>query len=148
MSINLIILVSLSLLFNVFTQLTLFIIFSSSGWSLKCFLSNALMLTCADGKFAKSAIAEFVFANKLPLVTTFTRESAPLIFESQIKKQVTSDLYVWKKLIIILLQLESDLYELHLTSYNLFSSCYLLHQMIRRRFFQYLGKLPSPLKGR
>ncbi|KMT02069.1 hypothetical protein BVRB_9g207980 [Beta vulgaris subsp. vulgaris] len=41
-----------------------------------------------DGKFAKSAIAEFVFANKLPLVTTFTRESAPLIFESQIKKQL------------------------------------------------------------
>jgi hypothetical protein len=37
----------------------------------------------------KSKIAEFVFANKLPLVTTFTRESAPLIFESPIKKQVS-----------------------------------------------------------
>ncbi|KAK9676733.1 hypothetical protein RND81_11G096400 [Saponaria officinalis] len=41
-----------------------------------------------DGQFAKSAISEFVFANKLPLVTTFTRESASLIFESQIKKQL------------------------------------------------------------
>lgn len=42
----------------------------------------------ADGKFVKSEIAEFVSSNKLPLVTTFTRESAPTIFESQIKKQV------------------------------------------------------------
>ncbi|XP_021858733.2 protein disulfide isomerase-like 1-4 [Spinacia oleracea] len=41
-----------------------------------------------DGKFEKSAISEFVFSNKLPLVTTFTRESASLIFESQIKKQI------------------------------------------------------------
>ncbi|KAG8387683.1 hypothetical protein BUALT_Bualt02G0046800 [Buddleja alternifolia] len=41
-----------------------------------------------DGQFKKSAIAEFVSANKLPLVTTFTRESAPLIFESSIKKQL------------------------------------------------------------
>lgn len=45
-------------------------------------------LSLFDGQFTKSAIAEFVFANKLPLVTTFTRESAPLIFESEIKKQV------------------------------------------------------------
>ncbi|CAJ1979309.1 unnamed protein product [Sphenostylis stenocarpa] len=41
-----------------------------------------------DGKFVKSEIAEFVSSNKLPLVTTFTRESAPEIFESQIKKQL------------------------------------------------------------
>lgn len=41
-----------------------------------------------DGPFVKSAIAEFVFANKLPLVTTFTREAASLIFESTIKKQL------------------------------------------------------------
>ncbi|QCD88198.1 protein disulfide-isomerase A1 [Vigna unguiculata] len=41
-----------------------------------------------DGKFVKSEIAEFVSSNKLPLVTTFTRESAPTIFESQIKKQL------------------------------------------------------------
>ncbi|XP_050368522.1 protein disulfide isomerase-like 1-4 [Argentina anserina] len=41
-----------------------------------------------DGKFDKSAIAEFVFANKLPLVVTFTRENAPSIFESEIKKQL------------------------------------------------------------
>ena len=42
----------------------------------------------ADGNFTKTAIADFVFVNKLPLVTSFTRESAPLIFESPIKKQV------------------------------------------------------------
>jgi len=42
----------------------------------------------ADGKFEKSAIADFVFSNKLPLVTVFTRESAPAVFENPIKKQV------------------------------------------------------------
>ncbi|CAN1253205.1 Protein disulfide isomerase-like 1-4 [Linum perenne] len=41
-----------------------------------------------EGNFSKSAIAEFVFANKLPLVTIFTRENAPAVFESQIKKQL------------------------------------------------------------
>ncbi|KAK7402130.1 hypothetical protein VNO78_14150 [Psophocarpus tetragonolobus] len=41
-----------------------------------------------DGKFEKSAIAEFVFTNKLPLVTIFTRESAPSVFENPIKKQL------------------------------------------------------------
>ncbi|XP_020215222.1 protein disulfide isomerase-like 1-4 [Cajanus cajan] len=41
-----------------------------------------------DGEFVKAEIAEFVSSNKLPLVTTFTRENAPSIFESQIKKQL------------------------------------------------------------
>ncbi|KAK9078533.1 hypothetical protein SSX86_002590 [Deinandra increscens subsp. villosa] len=41
-----------------------------------------------DGLFEKSSIKEFVFANKLPLVTTFSRETGTLIFESPIKKQV------------------------------------------------------------
>lgn len=41
-----------------------------------------------DGQFTKSAIAEFVFENKLPLVTNFTRESAALVFENPIKKQL------------------------------------------------------------
>ena len=41
-----------------------------------------------DCLFDKSAIKEFVFANNLPLVTTFSRESVTLIFESAIKKQV------------------------------------------------------------
>ncbi|KAK4385860.1 protein disulfide isomerase-like 1-4 [Sesamum angolense] len=40
------------------------------------------------GQLTKSAIAEFVFENKLPLVTNFTRESAPLVFENPIKKQL------------------------------------------------------------
>ncbi|WOL09609.1 hypothetical protein Cni_G18362 [Canna indica] len=41
-----------------------------------------------DGQFHKSDIVDFVFSNKLPLVTTFTRESAPEIFENPIKKQL------------------------------------------------------------
>ncbi|KAK8683582.1 hypothetical protein V6N13_039639 [Hibiscus sabdariffa] len=41
-----------------------------------------------DGQFVKTGISEFVFSNKLPLITIFTRESAPSIFESDIKKQV------------------------------------------------------------
>ncbi|KAK4255082.1 hypothetical protein QN277_008127 [Acacia crassicarpa] len=41
-----------------------------------------------DGQFVKSAIAEFVYSNKLPLVTAFTRESAPAVFENPIKKQL------------------------------------------------------------
>ncbi|KAI4322259.1 hypothetical protein L6164_021970 [Bauhinia variegata] len=45
-------------------------------------------LNLFDGQFVKSAIADFVSSNKLPLVTTFTRESAPSIFESSIKKQL------------------------------------------------------------
>lgn len=40
------------------------------------------------GEFTKSAIAEFVFENKLPLVTNFTRESASEIFENPITKQL------------------------------------------------------------
>ncbi|KAK4408945.1 protein disulfide isomerase-like 1-4 [Sesamum angolense] len=38
--------------------------------------------------FKKSVIAEFISTNKLPLVITFSRENAPLIFESTIKKQL------------------------------------------------------------
>lgn len=45
-------------------------------------------VTTFDGQFSKPDIAEFVSKNKLPLVTTFTRESASIIFESPIKKQV------------------------------------------------------------
>jgi hypothetical protein len=43
---------------------------------------------CADGEFRASAIAEFVSANKLPLITTLTQQNAPAIFDSPIKKQV------------------------------------------------------------
>ncbi|PIN15043.1 Protein disulfide isomerase (prolyl 4-hydroxylase beta subunit) [Handroanthus impetiginosus] len=49
---------------------------------------EAEKVTHFDGQFKKSVIAEFVSANKLPLVTTFSRESAPLIFESSIRKQL------------------------------------------------------------
>ncbi|XP_075513630.1 protein disulfide isomerase-like 1-4 [Primulina tabacum] len=50
--------------------------------------NEAEKVTHFDGQFQKSAIAEFVSANKLPLVTIFSRESASLIFESPIKKQL------------------------------------------------------------
>ncbi|KAI4383803.1 hypothetical protein MLD38_009601 [Melastoma candidum] len=49
---------------------------------------EAEKLSRFDGEFVKSAITEFVFSNKLPLVTKFTRESASSIFESVIKKQM------------------------------------------------------------
>lgn len=41
-----------------------------------------------DGGFNKAAIVDFVFANKLPLINNFTRETAQSIFENPIKKQV------------------------------------------------------------
>ncbi|CAA7390439.1 unnamed protein product [Spirodela intermedia] len=49
---------------------------------------EAEKITHFDGDFEKSAIADFVFANKLPLVTKFSRENAPLIFENPIKTQL------------------------------------------------------------
>ncbi|KAF5178921.1 disulfide isomerase-like 1-4 [Thalictrum thalictroides] len=49
---------------------------------------EAEKLSQFDGQFTKSEIVEFVFGNKLPLVTVFTRESAPLVFENPIKKQL------------------------------------------------------------
>ncbi|XP_051145451.1 protein disulfide isomerase-like 1-4 [Andrographis paniculata] len=49
---------------------------------------EAEKLSKFGGEFTKSAIAEFVFENKLPLVTNFTRESAPFVFENPIKKQL------------------------------------------------------------
>ncbi|CAN6447039.1 unnamed protein product [Victoria cruziana] len=41
-----------------------------------------------DGEFSKSAIVDFVLSNKVPLVATFTRQSAATIFDNPIKKQV------------------------------------------------------------
>jgi len=41
-----------------------------------------------DGNFTKAAIAEFVSANKVPLVINFTREGASLIFENAVKNQL------------------------------------------------------------
>ncbi|CAL0321931.1 unnamed protein product [Lupinus luteus] len=41
-----------------------------------------------DGQFAKSEIEKFVTTNKLPLVTVFTMEGAPEIFENPTKNQV------------------------------------------------------------
>ncbi|KAL5998376.1 Protein disulfide isomerase-like [Asimina triloba] len=41
-----------------------------------------------EGRLTKSAIHDFVIANKLPLVTPFTHENAPLISDHPIRKQV------------------------------------------------------------
>ncbi|XP_026403136.1 protein disulfide isomerase-like 1-4 [Papaver somniferum] len=41
-----------------------------------------------NGKFTKLAIAKFVSASKLPLVTRFSKESAQLIFENPVKNQI------------------------------------------------------------
>ncbi|KAJ0967637.1 hypothetical protein J5N97_024554 [Dioscorea zingiberensis] len=56
--------------------------------SLVMLKKEAEKLAYFDGQFTKSAILDFVFANKLPLVTTFTREIAPTIFDNPIKKQL------------------------------------------------------------
>lgn len=41
-----------------------------------------------DGKFERVPLSEFILANKLPLVSTFSRDTATGIFESSIKKQL------------------------------------------------------------
>ena len=51
-----------------------------------CYDSFVLFITDSPSEIYK--IKEFVFANKLPLVTTFSKVSATMIFESPIKKQV------------------------------------------------------------
>ncbi|URE34173.1 Thioredoxin [Musa troglodytarum] len=56
--------------------------------SLVLLKKEAEKISYHDGQFSKSAIVDFVFANKLPLVTTFTMETAPEIFENPIKKQL------------------------------------------------------------
>ncbi|KAK8550936.1 hypothetical protein V6N12_039615 [Hibiscus sabdariffa] len=43
-----------------------------------------------DGQFVKTEISEFVTSNKLPLVTTFNRDTAPSIFESSITNHLIS----------------------------------------------------------
>jgi protein disulfide-isomerase A1 len=43
-----------------------------------------------DGSFEATSISEFVLANKLPLVSTFNRDTASPIFESPIKNKVAS----------------------------------------------------------
>lgn len=41
-----------------------------------------------DGKFERAFLSDFILANKLPLVSTFSRDTATAIFESSIKKQL------------------------------------------------------------
>ncbi|MCO5586322.1 hypothetical protein L7F22_040261 [Adiantum nelumboides] len=50
--------------------------------------SEAEKVVVYDGKFDRAAISEFVLANKLPLVSYFSRDTATAIFESSIKKQI------------------------------------------------------------
>lgn len=41
-----------------------------------------------DGKFERAFLSDFILANKLPLISTFSRDTATAIFESSIKKQL------------------------------------------------------------
>lgn len=43
---------------------------------------------CSDGTFERKALGDFVSANKLPLVVTFSREATARIFQSGVTKQV------------------------------------------------------------
>ncbi|XP_022748030.1 protein disulfide isomerase-like 1-3 [Durio zibethinus] len=45
-------------------------------------------LSYFDGPFSNSAIAEFVSNNKLPFIVTYNRESAMLMYDNPIKKQL------------------------------------------------------------
>lgn len=56
--------------------------------SLVLLKKEAEKVSTFDGQFSKSAIVDFIFVNKLPLVNIFTRENAPSIFENPIKKQI------------------------------------------------------------
>ncbi|CAM6108053.1 unnamed protein product [Calypogeia fissa] len=48
----------------------------------------AEMVSWFDGTFQRDAISAFVSKHKLPLIVIFSKENAPKIFESSIKKQV------------------------------------------------------------
>ncbi|XAR52369.1 Protein disulfide-isomerase [Bertholletia excelsa] len=56
--------------------------------SLVLLKKEAEKISYFDGQFTKAEIVDFVYKNKLALVTNFTRENAPLIFENPIKKQL------------------------------------------------------------
>ncbi|KAI5059121.1 hypothetical protein GOP47_0025440 [Adiantum capillus-veneris] len=60
----------------------------SSTPSLVLLKSAAEKVVLYDGKFDRAAISEFVLANKLPLISYFSRDTATAIFESAIKKQI------------------------------------------------------------
>lgn len=47
-----------------------------------------LIAMCSDGSFEKRAIADFISENKLPLVIPFSRETASVIFDGVVTKQV------------------------------------------------------------
>lgn len=50
--------------------------------------SAAEKVVLYDGDFKRASLSEFVLANKLPLVSIFSRDTATAIFESSIKKQI------------------------------------------------------------
>lgn len=96
----------------------------------------------ADGEFTKSAIAKFVFENKLPLVTNFTRESASEIFENPITKQVIN----WTNNSMLILG-DFSFFCLHVLF--LVRSWYFLPlRKIQKNSYQYFKKLWKLLKER
>ncbi|TVU33714.1 hypothetical protein EJB05_25547 [Eragrostis curvula] len=65
-------------------------------------------LTFYDGEFKASAIADFVSANKLPLVITLTQETAPSIFDNPIKKQASTLCYFATQILLFAVANESS----------------------------------------
>jgi len=62
---------------------------TKAKWQVLVLLKKELeKISHFDGKFEKAPISKFIFANKLPLVTSFTRESDKMIFDSSIKKEI------------------------------------------------------------
>jgi protein disulfide-isomerase A1 len=47
-----------------------------------------MLLTFVDGAFERKEISGFLSANKLPLVVTFSPETASAIFEDEVSRQV------------------------------------------------------------
>lgn len=129
-----------------------FLLFSFSEWRSGVLLGNLIYihLVSTDGQFVKSAIADFVFSNKLPLVTSFTRETAPSVFENPIKKQVIGEyivLSIWEETyfcnwghndLLTMLCVWNSVY--CLLSFFFFRCCCLWLKMIQRSYSQYFMK--------
>ncbi len=50
--------------------------------------AELMLLTFVDGAFERKEISGFLSANKLPLVVTFSHETASAIFEDEVSRQV------------------------------------------------------------
>lgn len=107
-----------------------------------------LFLISADGQFVKSSIAEFVFSNKLPLVTAFSRDNAPAIFESPIKKQVNCLCSCCNYKFDCNEKFSCFMEMMISMELTIHRCCCLLLQMIQRRFSLFLQRQQNFLRER